>query len=343
MSVVDPVQNVYGGAFMAPQEPKSIKESLIGYWKLNTAVDAVFKMADTAKVLPGSLQKVFFFTKLGKVANGVFSISDLYMNIKKSCRASDRGGSFQDGWKAVENVRDIANGADSACKLLKEHEIVSEKALVWIKIKDIALVPIALISSLNASLRSGEKVEFLRGLRRDIKAIKQACDKRPQEAMRGICEMLRDQMQRLKNAEVVNDQGQIALSARLKNLIARLDANEDGALRESKRVVRCIKDRLTEQVGSSIIDAAITIGKFITSIFKVLTRSADIISVVTGTLAYAEYRHKMCIPKGDIGDSESRMLYARIFKVASRIIRIFRAVCNARAHIRPLPESPSDD
>src|SRR5689334_18505382 len=91
---------------------KAFKEKFKYVNKTNTAVDSIFKFADTISCLPHALKGVLIAARPSKIVHGALAVEQLVTSVKGATRP---GLSFKErfltGWRGVDALREMSFGA----------------------------------------------------------------------------------------------------------------------------------------------------------------------------------------------------------------------------------------
>ncbi len=315
---------------------KAFKDTFKYPYKLNSAIDGVVKLVDTAGSLPKSLKGLLTATRPLKVVNGLVAIEQLVTSIKTALKPGTISVRIQAAWRGVEALRDMSAGAENACKLAHHYNFVSKKALAWITIKNYALTPVSVISSLVSIYQTGEKALYLENFREGIKIAKQDANNDQVQAMKNVCEMLLIQEPKLRKMNVITNE--CKLRDRLNDIVARLDTEDaEAAKKEAKMIATKLKDRISEHYGTGVVETVIVISKFVINFFgtfiPAIRLPGAILGAIIGPLGFASFLYTKRIPRGEILESEKRMLFAHILKGGRKVVKLVTKTCLQAQHL----------
>lgn len=317
------VNHINDGSVIGTEAQESLKETYKGLFKFNSAVGAVFKMAEATQIeLKSPLDKIQPLTTVVKVVHGALCIREFFTNVAKTLASTTVLEVCKESIKTLESAGEIANGADNAVTILRRYKIIAEIAL-WSTIHDAAQVALSIISLIKTTFHTLTLACFLHTFRRDIKSIK-VLSSNSSERTTKICELVKYRLESLREKAVVNNQGMQALDVRLIDICRRIQENERIEVLEIKHLVRCIKDRLREHIGLSMLETALACTRVVLGLMRIACKEvpgSPFITGITSPISFAAYIYKIQIPKGDIEATEKPMVYASACRKVNSWIR----------------------
>ncbi len=274
--------------------------------------DKTVKVADAFTAVPSAVLEVNVAFKVLKIINGMLTLPKLYKNAVAIFTSIDIKGRLVAVWGVIKSVKKVVGAVETVFGYLYKLEVISKVSLAWTVITGYIFMPVSVIGTIISGVQLKQKITYLSGFHAQVKASKH----KPHT----LCRLLNNEQQALRKMSVIT--GACPLEARLSNILKHLKSSNKAirikAKRESQFLAKKIVDRGAEQAGIAATKTTLaTIGVGMTVLSLACPPAAvglTIAGLVVTVVSVATYFYSKFVPKGDILDTEKRMLFGHIYK-----------------------------
>lgn len=260
-----------------------------------------------------ALSEVVTAFKAFKIVKGCSSIPPLCKYTIKALRPGDLKKRLFAGFKALKSVKNIVRAVETIFNYLNKLNVVSNAALAWTTITGYIFMPLTFISAGIAGYQLTEKAKFQKAFREDLSEAKAT-------GASTLVKHIMAQEPRLRKMRVITKN--CPLNDRLKGILTKLKSSNAAIRNQAKDetlfIKKRLKDRLREQVGVAGVATSLSTAGVATTIVGLACPPAAPILAAVGlgltVVGIANSIYSKFIPKGDIFETEKRMLFSGIVK-----------------------------
>ncbi|MBS0635806.1 MAG: hypothetical protein JSR37_10120 [Verrucomicrobia bacterium] len=266
--------------------------------------------------------------KAFKIIKGLSAFRDLARHSIKLIKPGDLTKKFFATIGLLKAVKKIVGAVGVIFTYLNKFNLISASSLAWTTIAGYIFMPINFISAGISGYQLVEKVKFQKAFREDLSQAKKT------GASTLVKHMIAHEPKLRKMRVLSKNSG---LNYRLNGILTKLKSSNaeirQKAKDESLFIKKRLKDRLREQVGVAGVSTSLSVGGVASTVVGLACPPAApalaAVGLGLGVVGVANTIYSKFIPKGDIFETEKRMLFSHVVKGVEKLVDRFRPAAAA--------------